>query len=232
MIAYNSSENKVLKTSPFFANYGYDAMLTHDVLNQHPLAENAQLTANKLRELHSELQLDIQWIRNRMKLFTDRKRIEGPILKEGDKAYLLRQNIKTMRPSNKLDHTKLGPFRVKKVKGDVNYELDLPKKMRIHPVFHISLLEPANTDTPVQTNPLGINPEFQTEEFEVKRIITKRQNRNRIKYLIKWLGYEDTDSTWEPTSNLNCPEKIKKFEDSQRGNLGKEMGQANHQIKE
>ena len=60
MIAYNSSENKVLKTSPFFANYRYNVMLTHDVLNQHPLSENAQLTANELKELHSELQLDMQ----------------------------------------------------------------------------------------------------------------------------------------------------------------------------
>ena len=177
MIAYNSSENEVLKTSPFFANYGYDAMLTHDTLNQHPLAENARLTVNELKELHSELQLDMQWIRNRMKLFADRKRIEGPILKEGDKTYLLRRNIKTTRSSNKLDHTKLRPFQVRKVKSDVNYELDLPKKMRIHSVFHISLLEPANTDTPVQTNSPGIDPEFQTKEFEIKGIITKRRNK-------------------------------------------------------
>ena len=120
-----------------------------------------------------------------MKLFADRKRIKGPILKERDKTYLLRQNIKTTRPNNKLDHIKLGPFRIKKVKGDVNYELNLPKKMRIHPVFHISLLEPANTDTPVQTNPSGIDPEFQTKEFEVERIIAKRRSKNRIEYLIK-----------------------------------------------
>ena len=170
-------------------------MLTHDVLNQHPLAENARLTANELKELHSELQLDVQWIRNRMKLFADRKRIERPILKEGDKTYLLRRNIKIMRPNNKLDHIKLGSFKIKKIKGDVNYELDLPEKMRIHLVFHISLLEPANTDTPVQTNPLGIDPKFQTKEFEVKRIIAKRRSKNRVEYLIKWLGYKNADNT-------------------------------------
>ena len=121
-----------------------------------------------------------------------------------------------MRPSNKLDHTKLGPFQIKKVKNDVNYKLDLPKKMRIHPIFHISLLEPADNNMPVQTNPPGINPEFQTEEFEVERIIAKRCNKNQIEYLVKWLEYEDTDNTWEPTSNLNCPEKVKEFEDQSR----------------
>jgi len=34
-------------------------------------------------------------------------------LKEGDKAYLLRKNIKTKRLSDKLDHKKLGPFEIK-----------------------------------------------------------------------------------------------------------------------
>ena len=90
-----------------------------------------------------------------------------------------------MRPSNKLDHTKLGPFQVKKVKSDVNYKLDLPKKMRIHSVFYISLLESANTDTPVQTNPPDIDPEFQTEEFEVKKIIAKRHIKDQLEYLVK-----------------------------------------------
>ena len=43
-------------------------------------------------------------------MFADKKRIEGPILKERDKTYLLRRNIKTVQSSNKLDYIKLGPF--------------------------------------------------------------------------------------------------------------------------
>ena len=58
-------------------------------------------------------------------------------------VYLLRKNIKTTRPSNKLDHTKLGPYKIKKKLGPVTFELQVPKGIRIHLVFHISLLEPA-----------------------------------------------------------------------------------------
>ena len=65
----------------------------------------------------------------------------GPILKEGEKVYLLRKNIKTQRPNDKLDHKKLGLFEIAEVKGSVNYRLKLPKSIRIHLVFHISLLE-------------------------------------------------------------------------------------------
>ena len=51
--------------------------------------------------------------------------------------------MKTKRPSTKLDYTKLGPLKIDEVIGKVNYKLKLPEDMRIHPVFHVSLLEPA-----------------------------------------------------------------------------------------
>jgi len=75
--------------------------------------------------------------------YYDQRRKDAPILKKGDKVYLLRRNIKTKRPSNKLDFTKLGPFKIMEKISPVNYKLALPDGMRIHPVFHISLLEPA-----------------------------------------------------------------------------------------
>ena len=71
----------------------------------------------------------------------------GPELKEGNKVYLLRKNVKTKRPSNKLDYKKLGPFKIDKKIGSVNYKLKLPKTIEIYPVFHISLLELALAGT-------------------------------------------------------------------------------------
>ena len=57
--------------------------------------------------------------------------------------------------------------------------------MRIFPIFYISLLEPANPNTLIQTNPSGINPEFQTEELEVEIIRKKRKKGKKVEYLIK-----------------------------------------------
>jgi hypothetical protein len=65
----------------------------------------------------------------------------GPTLKEGDKVYLLQKNIATKRPSDKLDHKKLGLFKIAKIKSLVNYRLKLPKIIKIHPIFYVSLLE-------------------------------------------------------------------------------------------
>jgi len=42
-----------------------------------------------------------------------------------------------------LDYTKLGPFKIEKKLRVVTYRLKLPNDMKIHPVFHVSLLKPA-----------------------------------------------------------------------------------------
>ena len=39
--------------------------------------------------------------------------------------------------------------------------------------------------------------------FEVEAIRAKRTTAKRTKYLIKWLGFPETASTWEPPSNIN-----------------------------
>jgi len=59
-------------------------------------------------------------------------------------VYLLTKNLKTRRLSKKLDYVKVSLFRIKKVKRPVSYELDLSKDAKVHPVFYISLLEPAD----------------------------------------------------------------------------------------
>ena len=59
--------------------------------------------------------------------------------------YLLRKNIKIKRSSDKLDYTKLGPFKIKKKLKPVTFKLIIPKGMRIYLVFHISLLKSTTT---------------------------------------------------------------------------------------
>ena len=50
------------------------------------------------------------------------------------------------------------------------------------------------------------------EEYEVERIIDKRTRQGKVKYLVKWLGYEHCDNTWEPVTNLYCPKLIQEYE--------------------
>jgi hypothetical protein len=92
--------------------------------------------------------------------YANYKRLKGPTLKGGDKVYLLRHNIRSNKLIKKLDIVKLGPFRVRQKKGPVSYKLELLKRIRIHLVFHISLLELAVLDATLKQDIRDINLEI------------------------------------------------------------------------
>ena len=64
--------------------------------------------------------------------------------------YLLTKNLKTKKISKKLNHVKIDSFFVKQQKKSVNYELNLFLNIKIHSIFHVSLLKSADQNTSIQ----------------------------------------------------------------------------------
>lgn len=204
--AYNSAPTETTKISPFYANYGYQPEAYREPRTSISTSEKAQVKAEDLQKLHKLLQHELAFVKERMTHYANQKRLKGPTFERGDLVYLIRRNIRTTRPSDKLDFKKLGPFPISKVISKTNYELSLPKGMRIHPVFHISLLEPAPKNTETQDS-IEVIPE-QEEEYEVERILDTEQKDGKIKYLVRWKGYGPNDDTWEPVKNLQHSQQL------------------------
>ena len=106
----------------------------------------------------------------------------------GDMVFLSSKNIKTTRPSKKLDDKILGLFKVLEKIG-TSYRLELPKIITIHNVFHPSLLRKAADDPmPGQKNDL---PEpivvDNKNEWEVEDILDSRLygRGKRLQYRVK-----------------------------------------------
>jgi hypothetical protein len=185
---YNMSITEKTKISLAYAIYKYNPETYRLVVTSEVNNQAASLQVSDLKVFYEELAVDLIFFIKRAVLYYDKYYNIKPILKKKDKIYLIRRNIQTKQLSTKLDHKKLGLFKIKRVIRLVNYELALPKTMNIYPVFYISLLEPILLGVllvPVtEIELVNLNT-----EYKIEKILDHKQVKNHIKYLVKWIDY-------------------------------------------
>ena len=136
--------------------------------------------------------------------------------KKGDLVLLEGTNIRSERPSKKLDDKRFGPFKIMEKVGKAAYKLKLDAKWQnVHPVFHESLLHPYTSPAfPSQQKPPPPPPDLiqGVEEQEIEEILASRERRGNIEYLVSWKGFPSEENEWINASKLtNAAEAIKSF---------------------
>ena len=54
---------------------------------------------------------------------------------------------------------------------------------------------------------------LQDDEYEVERIVNRRLEGGRVLYKVKWNGFKDEESTWEPVEHLvGCQDLVDTYE--------------------
>ena len=106
-------------------------------------------------------------------------------------AFIKAQFFHTTQPSKKLVEKYLGPFEVIAQVGMHSFMLRLPDSMQaVHPIFHVSMLEPTHSNvilehTQLPPPPVKINGE---PEYEISEILDSKINKCRkhcnIVYLV------------------------------------------------
>ena len=106
----------------------------------------------------------------------------------------------------------VGPYDITHVDaGRDNYTLDLPPSFRIHPTFLVSALRrytaPEEDRTVSRPGPVDEN-----NEYEVEAVIGERKHLGQRQYLVRWLGYDASEATWEREANLvNAKDAIAQY---------------------
>jgi hypothetical protein len=149
--------------------------------------------------------------------YYDQHRTPAPKFAKGDRVYLDASDISTTRPSSKLAHRYLGPFKILERVGQSAYRLSLPKSMkRLHPVFNVVKLLPAPADPIVGRSqrtepPPVLIDETGEEHYEVEAVLDSRFFRKKLHFLVKWRGYGYEENKWVTEDDLNSPELLTEF---------------------
>jgi len=154
-----------------------------------------------------------------------------------DLVLLEATNLQTTHPKAKLAPQHYGLFKVLWA-SPTNCKLALPPQMRIHPVFHNSLLKPY-----VETSAHGPNfarppPEIiggEEGHYKIEKILQSRPTRNKksTKYLVHWKGYTNADRTWVLAKELtHTKELVQEFLSRQKPKEGIRVLQVQQKPKE
>jgi len=220
--AYNNSVTVGNGMTPFFANYGFHPA-TINPPSEKPLNPASTVYAHWMQTVHEDSRQGLEAAQERIRRYTDPTRREPPTYQVGDLVMLSSRNIKTRRPTRKLDHKNHGPFQIEKIISPLAVRLTLPRKWKIHNVFHVSLLEPYRTsEHRAPPDPSKVLREAddieQSEEYDLKEVMSStergRGNSKRVLYLVQWLDYpERKDWTEEPYDNFSVGglEKLREF---------------------
>jgi len=173
--AYNNSTTTGNGMSPFYANYGFHPAAMNPASTE-PLNPASQVYAHWMHAVHDESRKGLEDVQERMRRYTDPARKEPSAYQVGDLVMLNGRNIRTRRPSKKLDHKNHGPFQIEKIVSPLAARPTLPRKWKIHNIFHVSLLEPYRTsEHRAPLDPSKVLQEAddieQSEEYDIEEVM-------------------------------------------------------------
>jgi transposase InsO family protein len=205
--SHNDKVNDSTHYSPFYLNWG-----RHPRKGVEPRRETkveaAMEFVQRMEGIRKEAAAALERAARDMKTFYDRHHQEAPIFQPGDEVLLEGENLRTNRPSKKLDHRRFGPFKVDKKIGERAYRLKLPTTWKIHPVFHVSKLLPYHRDDTTTSTPPPPDIVEGEPQQEIEDILDQRTRRGKLQFLVKWRGFPMEENEWKYEHDLEHAKEL------------------------
>jgi len=211
--ALNDTYHTAIGCTPFFLNYGC-----------HPRSPwSIRLTGQSVPAAHkfvSDMQFNVQMAKKLLRKAQDRMKVQYDrhhkhhTFALGEQVLLSSENLKLLG-CTKFWPRFVGPFTIKAVIDQHNYQLQLPTGWGIHDVFHISLLKPYYSDGSYQPPPI---PEVLAEDaFQITALldhrVVKKGRHTLLQFLCHYQNAPPESRTWENEKDIqsSCPELLKVY---------------------
>jgi len=174
-LALISWEKSPYGMSPYKMRTGVD--MPQPSMFENPMHVEAAPTAAKMKEIEEAIKVARDEAAEKMKDEYDARHVEKHF-KEGDRVWW-----REHEPASKIAPKRSGPYEVKKVLSDLNYELaELPQGPKIgtrHKIVHVQHLEEFDVDG------------GEEEEEEVEEVLRHSRRKGKIRYLTKFKSGEE-----------------------------------------
>ena len=206
--AVNNSYHAAIGTTPFLMEHGQNPLTPGAVaLNSHNSQAN-KFVGNWAQRVKTAKDT-FRVAQERAKSYFDKK-VETQCYAVGDQVLLSSKNLKfkaqgTHERTKKLMPRYVGPFAILARVGLVAYKLGLPPTVKVHPVFHVSLLKAYRGDGRYQPPPATLDLIGEEVHYQIAGIAGYRlggHKKQHPQYLVQWDGFDASHDTWEFGADL------------------------------
>ncbi|CAL8989416.1 unnamed protein product [Prunus brigantina] len=211
--SYNLQRSESTGSSPFELATGQQPMTPNTVVSGYTGSSPAAYKTAKEWQVTNELaRAQLEKATRKMKKWADKHR-RDVVFQPGDMVFVKlnpSQHKSTRRLHKALLRRYEGPFPIIRSVGRVAYRVELPPRLKIHPVFHVSNLKPyhADPEEPSRGESQRAPPLMVTSfDREVECIMAKREVRRKgvpryFEYFVKWKGLPQSEGNWEKEESL------------------------------
>ena len=214
--AYNNAKNASTNHMPFEFNCDYYPRMSYEEnVDLRSQSKSADKLSAELKELLILCRENLHHVQELQKRGYN-KGVKPRSYVPGNKVWLNSKYTKT-KHNQKLEAKFFGPFRVLYPVGKQEYKLELPKKWRIHDVFHVSLLKQDTTrkrrvdNENVELDAGDKNGEYEVEAIWDSEVYARESESGHLPglySLVSWKGYPKEENTWELASAVQNLRKL------------------------